>query len=340
MIFGSFSSSTFLCLGIMLVIVGVLGYLISRKFQEQNHKIATMCELVTTMAQDLQMLKMQNAVDKIQHTLNGQGQSGGGVGSGFGGNLLPAEKNQEVCERERVADFDKLNYEPSSIQHKIVVSDDDASYDEDDVDIDEDNDDSSTLEEFDNLEGDEYESDDDIEITEINEIQEQESAESVDILLDEEFSAETKHIDIIMDAEELVDHRQQHHHDSDAHPHIVVNKLGPVASPIPFPLDEPEHENEPIELSATPTFTNNPMIAESLTKPKKSKPSRTSTAADEIAEGVDGLENFTGDYSRLNVAQLRKLVTDRGLSTHATKLKKTELLQLLGGVVELEGIDM
>lgn len=317
----------------MLVIVGVLGYLISRKFQEQNHKIATMCELVTTMAQDLQMLKMQNAVDKIQHTLN--------VQSGGVGHLLPTERNQEVC--ESVADFDKLNYEPSSIQHKIVVSDDEESYgdeeEEEDVDVDDETS-ASTLEEFDNLEGEEYESDDDIEITEINETQEPESAESVDILLDEEFPAETKHIDIIMDAEEIVDHRQQHHHESDSHPHIVVNKLGSIASPIPFPLDEPEHENEPIELSATPTFTNNPMAAESLTKPKKSKQSRTSTAADEIAEGVDGLENFTGDYSRLNVGQLRKLVTDRGLSTHATKLKKTELLQLLGGVVELDGIDM
>jgi hypothetical protein len=338
MIFGSFSSSTFLCLGIMLVIVGVLGYLISRKFQEQNHKIATMCELVTTMAQDLQMLKMQNAVDKIQHTLNVQSGSVGG----FGNNVVPFSSGGEVAEVcERVpADFDKLNYEPSSIQHKIVVSDDEESYGNDDGD-DDDETDASTLEEFEDENDDNEDSDDDIEITEITEnqeLQEQESAESVDILLDEEFPAETKHIDIVMDAEELVDHRQHHatQSDAEAHPHIVVNKLGSIPSPIPFSLDDS------IELS-TPTFTDNPMASGVLNKPKKTKPSRTSTTADELAEGMEGLENFTGDYSKLNVAQLRKLVTDRGLSTHATKLKKTELLQLLGGsatVVELDGIDL
>jgi hypothetical protein len=84
-------------------------------------------------------------------------------------------------------------------------------------------------------------------------------------------------------------------------------------------------------------------VSSSLPKPKKQRSSRTSTTED-----VDDLEDFNGDYSKLNVSQLRKIVTDRGLSTHATKLKKTEMLQLLGSaggvgsvsLVELDGIEL
>lgn len=315
MFFSSFSSSSFLCLGITLVLIGILGYLISRKFQEQNHKITTMCELVTTMAQDLQMLKMQNAVDKIQNTLHTQSA----------GNLSQIPNlgtNDSIF-------VDRLGYIAEQSNNKIVVSDDEESYGEDDESN------GSSLEDFDDMEeldeedvGEaevdldldvEVEEEDDIEITEIFEPQTE--VVNVDISIDEPV-VETKHIEINIEPETLV----EHHAESDNHPHIVVNKLD-------------ETFEESIELS-TNNFTDNP--PSNINKPKKSKPSRSLPAEDNV-DSIENLENFTGDYSKLNVTQLRKLVTDRGLSTHATKLKKTDLLQLLGGgitVVELENIDM
>lgn len=316
MFFGSFGSSSFFCLGITLVLIGILGYLISRKFQEQNLKIATMCDLVTTMAQDLQMLKMQNAVDKLQHTLHTQSANnssqfpsvGGGTTDGF------------------IVDLVSYGNNDVDVSNKIVVSDDEESYLDDE---DEDDDDGSTLEEFDEIqELDEAEMEaDDIEITEISESV---IPEIVNIEMSMDRPVLTKHIEMTIEPEML---DEKNHSDQETHPHIIVNKLDTTPSPVPFTLDEP------VDLS-TNTFTDNQLF--NVNKPKKSKPSR-SLSVEETGDGLDNLDNFSGDYSKLNVTQLRKIVTDRGLSTHATKLKKTELLQLLGGgvtVVELENVDI
>lgn len=329
MLFSSFgsSSSSFFFLGIVLVIIGILGYLISRKFQEQNHKITTMCELVATMAQDLQMLKMQNAVDKIQQTLQSQPS---GVVVGGSGNLTPYSSASNVASSNEPIMVDILGYDMQEMD-KIVVSDDEGSYDDSE-------DDNSTLEEF---EEEVEDLDDDIEITESFEPNDTPEVD-VEFFMDD--NVETKHIDLSVDSS-LGDY-----HDSASHSepvsHIFVNKLESSPSPVLFSLDEQvtEPEPEPLEVTSileTPTELINTTPA---TKPKKQRASRSVSA--EESELMENLEDFNGDYSKLNVTQLRKLVTDKGLSTHATKLKKTELLQLLGsgngsvGVIELDGLDI
>lgn len=347
MIFSSLSSSSFFCLGIILVIIGILGYLISRKFQEQNHKITTMCELVTTMAQDLQMLKMQNAVDKIQHTLHTQSVSSGGGAGGDGGSGTLSQ----VTPLQRTVDL--LGYpEDTCTNYKIVVSDDDGSYeDSDDEDDDSERDDNSTLEEFQPDVFDEEEDDDDDDNIEVIEMVEPTvdfmdasaiatasgefsmDTESVEILMDDLEPVETKHIDL-SEPVALIH--------TDPHPEpspIVVNKLAAD--------QEPETEMEVLEednptthdTSATSATVGNTTAA-TATKPKKPTKQSRSSVSEEGA--IENMEDFTGDYSKLNVTQLRNLVTYRGLSSHASKLKKTELLQLLGGgaatsVLELLG---
>jgi hypothetical protein len=311
MFFGSFNSSSFFCLGIILVLIGIFGYLISRKFQEQNLKITMMCDIVTTMAQDLQMLKMQNAVDKIQNTLHNQS-----VGS-------TSPFSASVKEEGDCIVVGKIGYNNVDNSNKIVVSDDEESY-EDDMD-------ESSLEDFDDLEELEEEDDaaievDDIDITEINEPSKPEIVD-IDMFVDEPVL--TKHIEITIEPEIVEPIKEQNTTNS----HIIVNKLEETSSPDPLHLDEN------IDLSTQPLTDS---LLPNLNKPKKSKPSR-SLSVEESGESLDNLENFNGDYSKLNVSQLRKIVTDRGLSTHATKLKKTELLQLLGSGVtsfEVENIDI
>jgi hypothetical protein len=366
MIFSSLSSSSFFCLGIILVIIGILGYLISRKFQEQNHKITTMCELVTTMAQDLQMLKMQNAVDKIQHSLHNQSISSGGNGaSATAGNLTPlalatteTAVNGGSGAMNRTVDL--LAYVGDS--HKIVVSDDEASFsdsDESDTneeDDDEEDDESSTLEEFqpdvfDDQEGlrtSRYEeSDDNIEITELVELPpllsrdgEEEQVEIFMIYSEvEPYSeqlpevVETKHIELLMEPIEPVvfsSEMSPPHFEPSVPPAIVVNKLQADESPIPFVLEEDLQNNGSISATAADGFgsnTNNNQTNNA--KPKKSTKQSRSMVSEE--GNIENMEDFNGDYSKLNVTQLKNLVTYRGLSSHASKLKKTELLQLLAG---------
>lgn len=360
MILASLSSSSFFCLGIILVVIGVLGYLISRKFQEQNHKIATMCELVTTMAQDLQMLKMQNAVDKFQHTLQSQSglSSTGGI-SVVGGAALSSEA---LTNTNRTVD---IYLDDSGLHHKIVVSDDEDSFDDSESedeegsvpdnereDDDDDDDDASTLEEFTeevlDLEIAELtpDSDDDIEITEIEDslLSPDEMVENVDLSIDEEerhHTQETKHIEIL---QPIVTSSAAIHTEP---PSIVVNKLNAMDASVSVAVPlETEVVNELYDsfVSATETSesTPQPTATDGATpKPKKSKPSRTATTTSTGEEGdIENLNDFTGDYSKLNVTQLRNLVTSRGLSTHASKLKKTELLQLLGGGVGPASVEL
>ena len=143
-------------------------------------------------------------------------------------------------------------------------------------------------------------------------------------------NTETKHIDI-RELPATIELKES----NETSPHIVVNKLDVTASPIPFTLEEN------VEMS-TSSFTD--IQPTSVNKPKKTKQSRSVSAED--GENIENLEDFNGDYSKLNVTQLRKLVVDRGLSSHAKKLKKNELLQLLGGggvvlsVIELDAVDM
>lgn len=363
MIFSSLSSSSFFCLGIILVIIGILGYLISRKFQEQNHKITTMCELVTTMAQDLQMLKMQNAVDKIQHSLQNQSLASAGGSTLAAVPSAAAASTTDPAASGHVSvggsgmsrKVDMLGYLGEA--HKIVVSDDEASFsDSDDADDEgEDEDDTSTLEEFeadvfDLDDGGEEESDDNIEITEIVELSSVDSPEEVLVEVEEvdtekkierytvkvepdEVAVETKHIELMMDP---VDHvilstqTNLPHFEPSPPPVIVVNKLDANESPVPFVLEEEEEQDaEQPTNPSTPATVLAALGGNPNTKPKKpTKQSRSMV----LEEGtIENMEDFNGDYSKLNVTQLKNLVTFRGLSSHASKLKKTELLQLLAG---------
>ena len=51
------STSTLICLGIMLLLVGVIAMFFMQKMNEQNHKIASMLGLVSTMAEELNFVR-------------------------------------------------------------------------------------------------------------------------------------------------------------------------------------------------------------------------------------------------------------------------------------------
>jgi len=51
------STSTLICLGIMLLLLGLLAMFFMQKMNEQNHKIASMLGLVSTMAEELNFVR-------------------------------------------------------------------------------------------------------------------------------------------------------------------------------------------------------------------------------------------------------------------------------------------
>jgi hypothetical protein len=70
-----FTPSVVISLAISLLLIGLLGLYVSNKMNEQNHKLNTMFDLVSTLANELQMVRSQPAVGSM-----GSPSIGGGGG--------------------------------------------------------------------------------------------------------------------------------------------------------------------------------------------------------------------------------------------------------------------
>ena len=111
-----FTPSVVISLAISLLLIGLLGLYVSNKMNEQNHKLNTMFDLVSTLANELQIVRSQQPVGSV-----GSPSIGGGGG--------------RMYEKPEVANTNHL-------VNMIDVSDDsDSSGDESDGDSDCDGDD-------------------------------------------------------------------------------------------------------------------------------------------------------------------------------------------------------
>ena len=132
-----FTPSVVISLAISLLLIGLLGLYVNNKMNEQNHKLNTMFDLVSTLANELQMVRSQ--------PLGGMGSPSMGGGGGGAG---------RVYEKPEVANTNHL-------VNMIDVSDDsDSGGDESDGETDEgaESGDDSGSDDDDNNEGDDEES--------------------------------------------------------------------------------------------------------------------------------------------------------------------------------------
>ena len=107
-----FTPSVVISLAISLLLIGLLGLYVSNKMNEQNHKLNTMFDLVSTLANELQIVRSQQPVGSV-----GSPSIGGGGG--------------RMYEKPEVANTNHL-------VNMIDVSDDsDSSGDESDGETDE-----------------------------------------------------------------------------------------------------------------------------------------------------------------------------------------------------------
>lgn len=346
MSFGFFSNSFFICLGICLVVIGILSFLLSKEVLNQNHKITTMCDLVTTMAQDLQMLKMQQTVDKIQSSIPQSLQIGG---NSLTIDNIPAIRSGKDTEEHNnntiiISGLSSLLSEVSTNpatnitnKNKIVVSDCDYSESESEDDDNEDTDaDSDADDEHSSYDTDDEITDLDMKLQKINEninnkdLQEykEDIPELVSILsIDEELGFSTSDpvvIEVINEENNKVFHIDiqpiSHSNiEEETSPVIVVSKLPSETTPI-------KEEELPVPaIISSPNYGNKDlMIIDDIVL--SSHVNNIST--EEVEKSLEEEGNET-NYAKMNIQQLRKIVTDRKLATNPTKLKKNELLQLL-----------
>jgi hypothetical protein len=329
--FSMFSTSFFLCLGICLIVIGVLGYFISRELLSQNHKITTMCDLVTTMAQDLQMVKMQQTVDKLQSTIP-LSVVGGSV------NTLPIATEEAPSSGNNtlvVSTDNKPEYKIIStpVINKIVVSDVETSEDDEDEDSEE---------AIDESDDDDYESDyESNEKSDDNEIhyEKEEHNLSGSASFEEIFNSENIEYSIHDDTNKVCtldfDNIENLVSDVDINPVIIVNKL-PAENSEKVDEDIPLFEILPENNSDDMKLINGIILSTHIYSDSDNVISRLNSSDEfdfvssepvAISEVVE-TESET-NYSKMNLPQLRKLVADRKLATNPTKLKKQELIQLL-----------
>jgi hypothetical protein len=249
-----FSPTFLMFLGILVLVVALMVVYFESKMRDQNHKIASMLSLVSTLAEDMNGVKMglnQLAVTRM----------GGSFPQNF----------EQPLENSRV---------PFNQETKLIeVSDGEDDDDDDDIDDDEDIDDDDDDEDDDDDDDDDESNHNVVKVFKIDMNNEDDNLELDD--LDEEL-------------DELDDELSE------------VQSLSSKSSKLSNKLEETIYEQtfqEPLSISAD---------------------------LKTISIDLEESQHDSLDYKKLSLPKLRSIVSDKGLASDASKLKKNELLKLLG----------
>ena len=258
-----------LSLGISLILIGFVGVFFYQKITEQNHKISSMVDLISTMAEEMNYIRSRV-------------QSSGAVNTVLSN---PVAQQIPLFNTQQVKSQDLIN-----------VSDDENDYSdyEDDEDEESDEDSENSNEESDDSDSDDDEEEENVRVINISESLLHSTDENGEI---EEILSENNENDMddSEDNSELEDEKSSV--SSEEEPKVEVVKLNEIMEePHEFELDSPLDIDATLLKSIHMTFPTS--------------------------------ENI--DYKKLSLNKLRQIVSDKNLSSDSSKLKKPELLKLLG----------
>ena len=254
-----------LSLGISLILIGFVGVFFYQKITEQNHKISSMVDLISTMAEEMNYIRSRV-------------QSGGAV------NTLPSNP---VAQQVPL-----INSQP--VQDLINVSDNEDESDSEDEESDDESDADDDDESDDDSESDEEE-EENVRVINISDSLLHSNEELGDV---EEIPSENN--DDMNDSEDDdddLDEDDKSSVSSQEEVKVEVVKLNEV-------MEEPQ-EFEPESLLDI-----------------------DATLLKSIHMTFPTSENI--DYKKLSLNKLRQIVSDKNLSSDSSKLKKPDLLKLLG----------
>jgi len=252
-----FNPTFLMFLGILVLVVALMIVYFESKMRDQNHKIASMLSLVSTLAEDMNGVKM--GLNHLAVTR---------VGGSFPQNF------EQPLENSRV---------PFNQETKLIeVSDGEDDDDDDDEDYDDDDEHDGEFD-IDEDEDDEESNHDVVKVFKIDMNNEDNNLELED--LDEE-------LDELDD--ELDDQLSE------------VQSLSSKSSKLSDKLEETvygETFQEPLNISAD---------------------------LKTISINLEDSHSDSLDYKKLSLPKLRSIVSEKGLASDVSKLKKNELLKLLG----------
>ena len=270
-----FNPSFLLFLGILVLVAALLVVYFESKSREQNHKISSMFSIVSTLAEDLNSVKLAiNQIAFNEYNTNG--------GASLANNITPFN----------ISEQDNL----------IEVSDDEEDSDSGEEEDSEEEDSDSEEEDSDSEEED---SDSDSENNNIKVLK----IDDLDPLLE-------KVEENFEDLDPLLEKVEENFDDLDPLLEKVEQKFDNLEENLDSEYDKETFEEEPLQL------VENDFVTEEIIKNDKNEKSIKIDLGDVINEYID--------YKKLNLQKLKSIVIEKGLSIDTSKLKKPDLLKLLG----------
>ena len=283
-----FSTSLLISLAICLLLVGSVFMYFNQKIAEQNHKITSMFDLVSTMAEEVNSVKYH-----VQMVA-------GRVGIPLG---MQQPTQQPTPTRQPFMNGGISQVNPNTNSNLITISEDEEEDDSDDDESDDDEDDSDeegddeddSDEEGDEEGDDDSDNSDDSDDEEDNEKSEDNNRQDIKIDEDDSDDLDIENLENL-NFESVADlplSEASALNDSD------IKNLKKININISSNDNENENDEEEIEIESE-------------------------DVSDVNIKNVEVL-----DYKKLSLNKLRSIVTEKGVVTDASKLKKNELLKLL-----------
>lgn len=286
-----FNPSFLMFLGILVLVAALLVVYIESKNREQNHKIQSMFSIVSSLAEEVHNLKLGLS----QFSFSG------------GNNDFNPNNSQNFDEDNNL---DKPN-KPNILNNISLIP----------VSDDEDNSDSES-EESEELDLESVDSYSSSEVLNINDLDEDDKSINLDknkikilkINMSENFENENSshdnleidEIDEMDELDELSESESVSSNSNEGVEHLLLLKK----------IHENENENENLENSLENINSNILDISSSELKT--------------INISLEDSNNENIDYKKLSLPKLRSIVVEKGLTSDSSKLKKNELLKLLG----------
>ena len=297
MAISDFISTSFLfSIAIIVILIGGIFAYVSYRMSEQDHKFSSMLGLVSTMADEIHELKNKIVVPVNQH------------------------QHQHNEKYNNYEDDEEVGLKKHSLGGKSInlihVSDDEetsSEYDDEDDESESETDaetDAEEAEDSDAVDSDAVDSDSDAEEAEIFDLENNNNSINLNINLGNDIN--------ILDLEDMVNEITEITEEADENNTELIDladvndiKSIHLAEPINMHLDE---------LSAVEI--NNDLKTISI--------SMADIGMNINDFGDDSTKNKSVDYKKMSLNKLRDVVVEKGIIPDASKLKKNELLKLLG----------
>jgi hypothetical protein len=288
-----FNPSFFMFLGIMVLVIALLVVYFESKMRDQNHKIASMLSLVSTLAEDMNGLKIG-----LNHLA---------LASVQGGNhSIPQNTPFPTHNLGSIHHNEKSN-------ELIEVSDDDEEDDDEDEE---------------NEENEEEEMDDSVNLEDINDIDET-SSESND---DDDESLKDDNIKVIkLNISQGESDSEENAFDLDAADDLAELD-GEFEPTDDIPEISEEYTEEILNLKYDESKEEKPLAEDHLVLEEQKIPATVSELKTISINLGDEHHSEHIDFKKLQLPKLRSIAVEKGLTTssEAQKLKKPDLLKLLG----------